>query len=525
MTVSSPRTSDFYANEQENRLDTILPVATAVPAFIGYTPKAEDKDMSYYGKAHKVSSLREFEAIYMPNQPSTAPYPQYYLVESTSAELEGKHPTLEISGQKYSLLPDPSTIYYLYNSVRLFYQNGGKDCYIVSVGAYGKPSDQSNDLNQTTINPNVSLEALKHGISILANYQEPNIYACPEATLLSIEDNSQLMQFMLTQTKETEAAICIFDIIGGKHPNPDTYTDDIQTFRDNTGTHGLDFGAAYFPFIHTDITQESEVNFTYLFSGNIKKLIETLVQGDINPELIDAIDRIKTAAPQADEIDAFNQVLMQNIPIYQQVMEALHTDINTLPTCGAMAGVYARIDDHEGVWRAPANTSIKNVIDLPITLTSPQQEDLNIDAHAGKSINALRHFSGQGIMVWGARTLDGNSSDWRYVPMRRMAIYLEQSIKQNIAAYADQPNNKHTWATIKKMITQFLTDTWNEGGLVGSTPDDAFQVNCDLGTTMTSEDILGKRLKVSVQVALTRPAEFIQMDFMLPMKEFNPNHN
>ena len=142
-------------------------------------------------------------------------------------------------------------------------------------------------------------------------------------------------------------------------------------------------------------------------------------------------------------------------------------------------------------------------------LDNQEQEGLNVDAVSGKSINALRLFPGQGVLVWGARTLDGNSQDWRYINVRRTVTMIEQSIKLAIRAYVFEPNDANTWTTIKSMLENFLTNVWKEGALQGAKPADAFAVQVGLGTTMTAQDLLDGYLRVSVLLAVTHPAEFI----------------
>jgi len=140
------------------------------------------------------------------------------------------------------------------------------------------------------------------------------------------------------------------------------------------------------------------------------------------------------------------------------------------------------------------------------------QEGLNVDI-SGKSINAIRMFPGMGVLVWGARTLDGNSLDWRYIPVRRTITMLEQSCKLAVKDYVFAPNIANTWVEIQSMISNFLTNIWKQGGLAGSTPEDAFSVHVGLGSTMTPEDILEGILRVQIKVALVRPAEFIILQF------------
>jgi len=194
------------------------------------------------------------------------------------------------------------------------------------------------------------------------------------------------------------------------------------------------------------------------------------------------------------------------------------SEVNILPASGGMAGVITTIDNQEGVWQAPANTSIVGAATLPIRLSESQQGNLNVDAVTGKSINAIRFFNGLGILVWGARTLDGKNQDWKYLPIRRTMIFLEQSCKLAAQSYVFQPNDKNTWESVKAMIGSFLTTIWKDGGLMGSSPSDAFSVDCGLGSTMTSDDILNGFMNVTVKVALVRPAEFIVISFQQQMQ-------
>jgi phage tail sheath protein FI len=158
------------------------------------------------------------------------------------------------------------------------------------------------------------------------------------------------------------------------------------------------------------------------------------------------------------------------------------------------------------------------VISPAVNISNDEQEDLNVTIQ-GKSINAIRPFIGEGTLVWGARTLDGNSLDWRYVNVRRTMIMLKESIRLATKAYVFDNNDANTWVTIKSMIRNFLTGIWKRGGLAGASPDDAFSVSVGLGETMTPDDILEGILKVTVLVALIRPAEFIEITFQQQMQK------
>lgn len=166
------------------------------------------------------------------------------------------------------------------------------------------------------------------------------------------------------------------------------------------------------------------------------------------------------------------------------------------------------VDNQIGVYKAPANVSLSSVIRPAVNITHEEQEDLNVPLN-GKAVNAIRSFQGQGVLIWGARTLDGNSQDWRYVNVRRTVIFIEQSIKYAMEAYVFEPNDSNTWLTVKSMVANFLTTVWKSGGLAGSTPDDAFSVDIGLGSTMTAVDILDGIMNITVKIAVTRPAEFI----------------
>ena len=199
--------------------------------------------------------------------------------------------------------------------------------------------------------------------------------------------------------------------------------------------------------------------------------------------------------------------------MYQQIMEAIRYRLNVLPPAAAMAGIYTMVDNARGVWKAPANVAVAMVNSPAVNITYEQQESMNVDAMERKSVNAIRVFPGQGTLVWGARTLDGNSQDWRYINVRRTMIMMEQSLKLAFRAYVFEPNDANTWITVKSMGENFLTNLWKQGALTGSKPNEAFSVNVGLGSTMTAEDILEGYLKITVLVAVVRPAEFIVITF------------
>lgn len=517
--MATHATPGVYINEMNAFPNSVVPIATAVPAFIGYTPNAAYQGKSLLNTPIKITSFAEFQAMFLlgdpppPADPGKQYSPEYYLVAQAQAPRVGDY--LTIDGRYYAALPDPDTIYYLYNSVRLFYQNGGGDAYIVSVGAYGPASKKPlTDPAARPVNPNVQLADLQRGLALLQNEAEPTIYVCPEATLLAPADNATLMQSMLLQAGNLQTAVCLFDVIGGANPDPILYTEDIQNFRNSTGNQGLQFGVSYYPFIGTTIMQQADIDFTNLFGGDTRQLAAF-----IDPPAAPNSDAARILAqiqnPPANPLrnSQLHNALLLASETYGQIVKLVLDSANMLPPSGAMAGVYAVNDNLNGVWSAPANTGIVGAASLPIRLTDTQQANLNIDAVSGKSINAIRFFNGQGILVWGARTLDGNSQDWRYVSVRRTMTFIEQSVKLAARAYVFEPNDANTWSAVKSMISSFLTTLWKEGGLQGASAADAFQVAVGLGSTMTADDLLDGYMRVTVQVAVVRPAEFLVITF------------
>lgn len=211
--------------------------------------------------------------------------------------------------------------------------------------------------------------------------------------------------------------------------------------------------------------------------------------------------------------DATEKALIADLAVYNSIVKVLNTKVNTLPPSGAIAGIYAAVDRTRGVWKAPANVTINSVSDVSELIDDITQEGLNVDPTAGKSVNAIRPFYGKGIMVWGARTLAGNDNEWRYVPVRRLFNFVEESCKKSTSWCVFEPNDANTWARIRSQIDNFLNNLWRAGALAGAKPEHAYFVNCGIGITMTAQDILEGRLIVEIGMAAVRPAEFVILKF------------
>lgn len=178
-----------------------------------------------------------------------------------------------------------------------------------------------------------------------------------------------------------------------------------------------------------------------------------------------------------------------------------------IPSSGAVAGIYARIDSAQGVWKSPAGPHA-NLIDATPALTINDVDNGQLTA---VGINTIRTFVNQGTLVWGARTTagaTGSNSDFPYVSIRRLAIYIENSIDAGTAWAVFEPNNPTLWAALTSSVSAFLLQLWRQGALQGSHPQEAFFVRCD-ATTTTQNDIDNGRLNIQIGIAPLRPAEFI----------------
>ena len=217
--------------------------------------------------------------------------------------------------------------------------------------------------------------------------------------------------------------------------------------------------------------------------------------------------------------DKSNKILSKVTPLEKSGSQIFHAVTSyldkikvALPPCGAITGAYARVDSQSGVWQAPANVSLNNVVSPTVKITDDDQARMNVPDN-GKAVNAIRSFTGKGVMVWGARTLDGNSNDWRYVNVRRLFNMVEKAVKNSCGVYLFQPNRQMTWTKISATITNYLQSLWTEGALVGSTPSEAYFVDVGLKKTMTPQDVLEGRMIVRVGLAAVRPAEFVVIEF------------
>jgi hypothetical protein len=218
-----------------------------------------------------------------------------------------------------------------------------------------------------------------------------------------------------------------------------------------------------------------------------------------------------TVDSAAENVKAFRAVAQRDGALYfPRVLAPDPFDAGkpgTYAPCGAVAGVMSRVDAASGVWKAPANETLRGVNGPSLNVNSSAQSRLD-----PLGINCLRDFPDRGFRIWGARTLDNSQPEWKYVNVRRFFLYIEQSIDRGTQWVVFEPNDESTWQRVRQAINTFLYGLWRAGALMGTKPDQAFFVKCDR-TTMTPDDIQNGRLVAVIGLAIVRPAEFVILKF------------
>jgi hypothetical protein len=216
-------------------------------------------------------------------------------------------------------------------------------------------------------------------------------------------------------------------------------------------------------------------------------------------------DGVLTQREGLDSEHGFGALYYPWLEVLDPASSAVPPSTMLIPPSGHVAGVFARTDQERGVHKAPANTDVRGILGLERVLSDREQGPLNL-----KGINVLRIFPGsRTVVVWGARTIVNPAvSDWLYVNVRRLMLFIEESVAEGIRPAVFEPNAPPLWKALKRTITQFLTQVWRDGGLFGDTPDQAFRVRIDEALNPPSERARGK-LFIEIRVAPVRPAEFI----------------
>jgi uncharacterized protein len=548
--MATYRTPGVYVEEISTLPPSVAEVATAVPAFIGYTEAGR--------KIARVTSMLEFEASFGKAKPTA------FIASTVRNAATGLDEVQEIKPQTNGANPD----FLLYYAIAHYFKNGGGPCYIVSVGDYSKP---------------VAKAAFLDGLTLIAKEDEPTLIVLTDAVLLKPADYMEVAQEALAQCDLLTDRFVILDVPGG----------DVDGFRNGIGTNYLSYAAAYHPYLETTLTfaydeagvqvqpgtvrsegafpaagkgvraaftgvaspapsvtiQDGDADLakavTFVIAAGNATLTIGNTKGRTGTQVADAwsawLKNNRTegfevavegdgtavmAAASAKDLQAvpvtktmLTDLKTTQTALYNSIKDKMSSQRVTLPPSAAIAGIYAQVDRDRGVWKAPANVSVCAVVGPTVRITDADQEALNVDPTAGKSINAIRAFNGMGTKVWGARTLAGNDNEWRYVPVRRLFITIEESTKKASAFAVFEPNDASTWLKVKGMIESYLFELWQKGALAGSTADAAYYVSVGLGKTMTSQDVLEGRMIVDIGVAAVRPAEFIVLRFTHKLQE------
>ncbi|MCT4624862.1 MAG: phage tail sheath subtilisin-like domain-containing protein [Schleiferiaceae bacterium] len=473
------KTPGVYVEEVSVFPPSVAQVETAIPAFIGYTEKAKNvKDDDLLLVPKRITSLKEYEQYF---GKAFAEAVSVNIAETLDSGGSVETRTVEISSSF-------SVKFFMYYQLQMYFANGGGPCYITSVGKYSEAPNAGKLYNQ----------AVK-GLAEVEAKDEPTLIVFTDTPTMSKDNHNLLMGAAIAQSGKLMDRIALVDVI---RDDAKTVVEDMAAFRSATqiGTNKLSYGAAYYPPLNTSLTpyfEDSDVTLAVAVGSST-----TTLSHDTNK-----LDSVQTADESLYRI------------IKNEMDVAIQEHQMTLYPSGAVAGVYATVDANRGVWKAPANVSLSYVNALSVNVTNDDQGVMNVDPGSGKSVNAIRGFTGKGIIVWGARTLAGNDNEWRYVPVRRFFNMVEESVKKATGTFVFEPNDANTWVKVKAMIDNYLTLQWREGALAGAKPEHAFFVKVGLGETMSAQDILEGRMIVEIGMAAVRPAEFIILRFSHMMQQ------
>jgi uncharacterized protein len=548
------KTPDVYIEEIPTLPPSVAEVSTAIPAFLGYTEKAigpDGEDLTLVPT--RISTLLDYKSYFGDQDDLTF-----------TATYDSSKGTVSVD-------KDPADQQHrLYYALDHFFKNGGGTCYIVSLGDY-KVKDKADfekglvalekedeptlillseattlsnqnyyDLCQQALNQCEKLKDrfcifdvtnttsgiadmrstvnnnLKYGAAYYPFLQTSIVYQYSEKSVIVKGQSAAVAKTYAYQndvmkvgfTSNTDATPTV-EVIAGSKTTPVSFvksTANKLTINvpaatgDNSGKAIGDAWDAW--------TEAAASGFTITILDEAKKqaaLAETALTA--------------TGGAGVSSNPTLDDIRNSNTTLYNAIKTELGKMRIVLPPSPAVAGVYATVDRTRGVWKAPANVSINSVVNPVIKISAKEQEDLNVDANSGKSINAIRSFVGKGTLIWGARTLAGNDNEWRYVPVRRLFNMIEESSKKASAFAVFEPNDASTWLKVKGMLDSYLYGLWQQGALAGSKPEAAYFVHVGLGKTMTAQDILEGRMIIEIGIAAVRPAEFIILRFSHKLQE------
>ncbi len=552
------RTPGVYVEEISTLPPSVAEVETAIPAFIGITEKGA------VGVPTKISSLKEYEDLFGKADPEKG---MSVIMEKVPDE-DDKTKKIDLVSEVVVKKHSNNVLYY---AMQLYYLNGGGDCYIVPAGNYlappgpppagGGPAPAPGPFTPTD-------QTYLDAIAASSTEDEPTLIVLPDAPFwLAADTYYKVMGFAVAECTRLGDRFAIIDVI-----QDGDIKNSVDNFRNNSDLSASDnrqlkYAAAYFPYLKTSISysyrddndnvdDKAFVIFTTPDPDAASKLEDAIKDAVAAKKAADEAqkafdkakaksDSITTPGPDKTAADAKTaeakkalddanalatakdsdatalQTSSKSDLVYSKLNNLAKNTIKqklsvqgiTLTPCAAIAGVYASVDNAKGVWKAPANVALSDVNDVDIKITHDQQQQMNIDVNAGKSVNAIRPFLGRGIVIWGARTLDGNSNEWRYINVRRFFNMVEESLKKSTYWAVFESNDINTWIKVRAMIENYLTLKWRDGALAGIKPDDSFYVRVGLGQTMSLTDVNEGRMIIEIGLAAVRPAEFIILKF------------
>ncbi|MCF2872066.1 hypothetical protein L0664_13405 [Octadecabacter sp. G9-8] len=479
-----------YIQEKNAFPDTFVPAPTSVPVFIGYTQFAKSGTTDLTNIPKKISSFAEYEQCFGGDAPMTVTQ------GATPDQITCTSPFL------------------MHRGMRLFYGNGGDTCYIISVGSY-----VDKDLNPLLPDKTALIDALHS----LVKTPEPTMVVTPDTALMTLAEWGDVAKAVLAHCANQQDRIAILDLVNGtqKFGLPDAI-DPVRDFHETVGEIGLDYGTAYYPWVNTSLAELDDITFLQL-SDDFKKSLQKDVLAEAKDQtphnaMLEELANYITNVRSLPRAKSAHTALIQASTTYKDTMKKVLAAVNVMPPSTAMAGIINFTDTTVGPWNAPVDTSINFVLSPTVDMTSGEQQTLNTPLN-GKAVNAIRSFMDRGVLVWGARTLDGNSQNWRYISVRRMVILVKRWVRTACEPFVFAANDAQTWTTLKAIIENFLTSLWKLGAFSGGTAKEAFSVEVGLGSTMTSDDIQNGYLKITVLLANTHPAEFITLTFTQEMQK------
>lgn len=554
--MATYKTPGVYVEEIPTLPPSVAEVSTAIPAFIGCTANgpAPDDDGHVIPIVKRISTLLEFKNFF------GEPNPSSFTIASGNDPIKDSDVTRDESGFDYML----------YYCLSLYFNNGGGSCYIVSVGNFDTVPVQQHfvdGLSALEKEDEPTLILLTEAVNLKDGY-----YSLCEQARAQCQKLGD--RFVILDVLNSDDGVSEFrkktgdkDLEYGAAYYPYIQTALTYAYDENNVTLGSTDGAGA---VFSKSSGENEIIVQYTGASKDAPKMEIVVGSDTDPitfsistshvltintvsektgkDVADAWNTWKADTnndPQGFDISADNagsanvtgstdpnipldlqdttttlaDIKSTNTALYNQVKSILSQQRITLPPSSAIAGIYASVDRERGVWKAPANVGLSSVIGPVKKITNDEQDGLNVDPESGKSINAIRSFTGKGTLVWGARTLAGNDNEWRYVSVRRLFNMIEESAQKSTAFAVFEPNDATTWLKVKAMIESYLYGLWQQGALAGPTPDAAYFVNVGLGKSMTPQDVLEGRMIVAIGIAAVRPAEFIILRFSHQMQQ------